>query len=604
MHLPLKRFWQLGLLILVVVAVSTILLNLTYLDLQEQSARNQMQTQARSQSKFIQLLAQNDSLPLTAPHWQTFFSQWNRLSDSSGLKIWALINRSTGETFPIEKRLQKSTYDSLVQHGLLDGEIHMLPKQKLWIKAEPILAQNGDRYLIFARPAFSKKWFSRPFWMIFTPFIVTIALLLLVILLVVYHSFKQPLKSMRHLAEHLNAGDYDYRIEYSRNDEFTDTFMRINHSLERLGVGEESYSKKEENIRNLLEVLEESIVVVNEHLQLATYNPAVVKLFGCAQGEQFPELFARVVDENIALRDLIRQLKALGQESLTRSLVLWVDEKELQVNVTVQRLDNQRLLLMFKDLSRVRELQNNLLRSMKFGIIANLVSSISHEIRNPLSAVGIHAEILSNRLTKQYPELDEKLKKSLTIIQNEIKRINRIHTQFFNLARKRELKLAEIKPNSILEDVVQLVQHHALEQQIALHIELDHSIDFIYGDVDQLKQVFLNIVLNAFQAVDQDGEVQIKTSQDAQKVYVEITDNGQGIPPEVGEHIFDLYFTTKKDGGGIGLALCKKIVEAHEGQIWFRSKVGQGTTFIVAFPRITRSKKERIQTRLTELRGK
>ena len=603
MLLPLKRFWQLGLLILVVVAVSTILLNLTYLDLQEQSARDQMQVQAHTQGRFIQLLAQNDTLPLNDPHWQTFFSKWNRLSDSTGLEIWAVLNRATQKTLFLESRLPKELLDSLVQHSLLDGEIRTLSGEKLWIKAEPLFSKNGEWDIILIRPAFSKKWFSRPFWMLFTPFIVTIALLLVVILLVVYHSFKQPLKSMRHLAEHLNAGDYDYRIEYSRNDEFTDTFMRINHSLERLGVGEESYTKKEENIRNLLEVLDESIVVVNAQLKLVTYNQAVVKLFHCKPPEQFPELFTRVVDENMALRDLIRQLKALEQESISRSLVLWADDKELQVNVTVQVLDEQRLLLMFKDLSRVRELQNNLLRSMKFGIIANLVSSISHEIRNPLSAVGIHAEILSNRLTKQYPELDEKLKKSLTIIQNEIKRINRIHTQFFNLARKRELKLAEIKPNSILEDVIQLVQHHALEQQIALHIELDHSIDFIYGDVDQLKQVFLNIVLNAFQAVDQEGEVHIKTSQDAQKVYVEITDNGQGIPPEVGEHIFDLYFTTKKDGGGIGLALCKKIVEAHEGQIWFRSKVGQGTTFIVAFPRITRSRKERIQTRLTELRG-
>ena len=602
MSVPVKRFWQLAVLILFAVGVAVVLMDFTYRDLQEDFARRETLRRAETLQFVFNAELKNDSLLNSPKKITERLASFKILFRQNGFENAYWYDGKTRQVWPAIANTASTDIDSLLrsnQAALQHLRLFTSLSGRSWLVAVPIRASG---YLILAQKRPVAGWFTADFWRRFGPLIIVFSLIVFLIFLVVYHSLKQPLSSVRHLAEHLQAGDYRYRIEYSKKDEFTDTFMRINQSLERLGAGDESYHQKEAHIRNLLEALDESIVVLDTDLKLNTFNPAAVRLLRCSSEAEFERCFASILEENMALRDLIRRFQTLQEKTLSRELVVWIsDERELHINVTLQRLDENHFLLTFKDLSRIKELQNNLLRSMKFGIIANLVSSVSHEIRNPLSAVGIHTEILSTRLHKEYPELDPKLKKSLNIIQNEIKRIHRIHTQFFNLARKRELKLTALKPNSVIDDVIQLVQHHALEQQINLEINLDANIDFIYGDVDQLKQVILNVVLNAFQAVGEDGQVSIKTGQDSQKVYIEIADNGPGISPEVGEHIFDLYFTTKPDGGGIGLALCKKIVEAHEGRIWFRSTPGQGATFTIALPRISQTRKERIQTRLTNL---
>ena len=600
MTVPLRRFWQLALLILFAVVVSVVLLDFTYRDLQNHFVRRSVLRQAETLRTFIKSTP-DDSLRLSGrPLVNALRKEFQRQGASAPFQNVYWFDRTTGQIFPLPANDIAFPSLALLQQTDSTG-LRLIRSQPdaPWI-VQVAFSPRGD--LLLTRKAPAIGWFNSDFWLYFGPLIVFIALIFTLIFLVIYYSFKRPLRSVRNLADHLQAGDYQYRISYARKDEFTDIFSRINRSLERLGAGTQTYRQEETHVRTLLKALDESIVVLGRDFKLNTFNAAAVRLLHCASEADFAPCFTRILEENMALRDLLRQFKSLDQDTLSRELVLWVkDDVELNVNLTLQRLDKDRFLLTFKDLSRIKELQNNLLRSMKFGIIANLVSSISHEIRNPLSAVGIHAEILSTRLHKEYPELDPKLKKSLHIIQNEIKRINRIHTQFFNLARKRELKLTALKPNALIDDVVQLVQHHALEQQIDLHTQLDTNIDFIYGDADQLKQVILNVVLNAFQAVGENGRVAIRTRQDQQKVYLEISDNGPGIAPEAGEHIFDLYFTTKPDGGGIGLALCKKIVEAHEGRIWFRSSPGEGATFFIALPRIDQTHKQRIQTRLTKL---
>lgn len=110
------------------------------------------------------------------------------------------------------------------------------------------------------------------------------------------------------------------------------------------------------------------------------------------------------------------------------------------------------------------------------------------------------------------------------------------------------------------------------------------KLETIYGEESQLKQVVLNLILNAFAVMPNGGNLDIKTKNKNHKFYLEISDTGNGIPNKIQSKIFDLYFTTKKDGGGIGLSICKNIMEAHEGKLYFNSKIGKGTTFTMEFP--------------------
>ncbi len=402
--------------------------------------------------------------------------------------------------------------------------------------------------------------------------------------------YRRPLESVKNLASQLDKGDYSYRINYSRKDEFTDAFRSLNKTIEKVGLLDESYKKAEKQISRLLTAVDESIVLLNQRKEIISYNDAAVRIFSCSPDVPFFKCFKKIFAETHELKELINQaVKDKHPQKLSKEIVVWLpDGQDLLLQVTVQVFregkHNDTILLTFKDLRRLDELQINLQRSMKFGVIANLASSISHEIKNPLSAMAIHTEILNNRLPRMHLDDDGKISNSLTVLQNEVKRLNRIINQFFNLAQLRKSDLQIIKINPIINDVLMLVQQQAIERNIHVESRLDENIDFIYGEADQLKQVFLNIVINAFHAIEKGGTVSISTKMFNKRVLVEITDDGIGMPPEVQQQIFSLYYTTKKDGAGIGLAVSKNIMEAHEGSMVFESTEGKGTKFILNFP--------------------
>ncbi len=173
---------------------------------------------------------------------------------------------------------------------------------------------------------------------------------------------------------------------------------------------------------------------------------------------------------------------------------------------------------------------------------------------------------------------------SIDTLQNEVKRLNGIIQQFLSLTKPSKLELDLVNINNVVNDVITLVQQQAQEQNIKLNLNLQMKIDTIYGEENQLKQVLLNLILNAFAAMPNGGNLDIQSKSSNHKFYLNISDSGNGIPKKIQSKIFELYFTTKKDGGGIGLSICKNIMEAHEGKLYFNSKIGKGTTFTIEFP--------------------
>ncbi|HID38355.1 MAG TPA: hypothetical protein EYP36_02430 [Calditrichaeota bacterium] len=297
---------------------------------------------------------------------------------------------------------------------------------------------------------------------------------------------------------------------------------------------------------------------------------------------------------------MIEQAIKEGREIKNKETVIWLPkDNDLLVRVSTQVFQEEGrttgVLFTFKDVSLFNELEKNLQRSMKFSVIANLASSISHEIKNPLSAMAIHAEILNTRLKNVELEDSEKVQRSLDVLQNEVRRLNRIINQFLNLARIKKTDLSLININTVVNEVLFLIQQQAIERHIRIKTTIDEKLDFIYGDPDQLKQVILNIVLNAFQAIDREGTVYVRTREMNKRIFVEIQDTGKGMPPEVQRRIFEPYFTTKDDGGGIGLSVSKSIMEAHEGRISFETVIGKGTRFILDFPRKDKTTQLHIQ---------
>ena len=229
-------------------------------------------------------------------------------------------------------------------------------------------------------------------------------------------------------------------------------------------------------------------------------------------------------------------------------------------------------------MEELRKTQEQLIQSAKLAAIGELASNVAHEINNPLTSIIGFTELAREDDDK------EMIRNSLDIIEKEALRAREIVKQLLGFARKKPLQLAEIKINDVLKDVVILSSSQARMSKVKIS-EGYEQVPITIGDVDQLKQVFLNIMTNAVHAMPHGGVLTIKTSMVGDYIFVSIADTGQGIPQELRQRIFEPFFSTKKDSGtGLGLSISYRIIQDHGGRIDVESEEGKGTTFVVRLP--------------------
>lgn len=242
------------------------------------------------------------------------------------------------------------------------------------------------------------------------------------------------------------------------------------------------------------------------------------------------------------------------------------------------------------------EIQKKLRRAERLATMSKFASIVSHEIRNPLNSMSINMQILKKELMKKDRGDSEKQEKFLNIVSSEIERLDELVRNFLLFARPRELKLSTCTINDVLEEVLVSQESRAKKQRVKVIREFRSDVDSCKADRDQLKQVFLNIVINAFEAMPSGGQLKVTTRpevsgviereevQSRRFVVITFTDTGVGVPKEEMETIFDFYYSSKKGGTGLGLAIAQQIIEEHSGTITVESEVGRGSTFIVALP--------------------
>ncbi len=237
---------------------------------------------------------------------------------------------------------------------------------------------------------------------------------------------------------------------------------------------------------------------------------------------------------------------------------------------------------LYRDLQRsmeeLRETQEQLIQSAKLAAIGELASNVAHEINNPLTSIIGFAE-----LSKEEDDM-EAVRKSLEIIEKESLRARDIVKQLLGFARKKPLQLTAVAINDVLREAVSLSSSQARMGRVKV-VEEYQDVPVTTGDVDQLKQVFLNIITNAVHAMPDGGSVSISTSALGEYIFVRMTDTGHGIPSDLRQRIFEPFFSTKKDKGtGLGLSISYRIIRDHGGRIDVESEEGKGTTFVVRLP--------------------
>ena len=216
--------------------------------------------------------------------------------------------------------------------------------------------------------------------------------------------------------------------------------------------------------------------------------------------------------------------------------------------------------------------------------VAAMAGSLVHEIKNPLSTLKINTQLLIEDWRNAKEAREKRTVKRLTVMLSELKRLEEIINSFLSFTQRYELKRECASVNDVLERLIELIKEAAERKGIRVRSRLDPDVPPAHLDVALLSQAFMNLITNAQEAMPEGGELIITSRYEPPWIRIDFTDTGTGIPPNQLERVFDLYFSTKEGGSGLGLARCRRIVQEHGGEITVQSELDRGSQFTVRLP--------------------
>ncbi|MFQ5770759.1 MAG: PAS domain S-box protein [bacterium] len=237
-----------------------------------------------------------------------------------------------------------------------------------------------------------------------------------------------------------------------------------------------------------------------------------------------------------------------------------------------------------QDITEQTILQKKILQSERLATIGKMAAKVAHEIRSPLSSISLNAELLEDEL-RNYPSVNtDEAKALLKSIISEVDRVVAFTEEYLQFSRLPESRPVKGHIEAVLKDMMEIFQHELGQKNIEVEYQFDTKQIGLKFDRAQVRRIFLNIIRNAIESMPKGGKLKMWTEQKDQKVIINIQDTGVGISEQMIDKIFDPFFTTKDFGTGLGLAITQQIINEHGGQIFCKSKVGEGTTFTIELP--------------------
>jgi signal transduction histidine kinase len=370
----------------------------------------------------------------------------------------------------------------------------------------------------------------------------------------------------------------------------SDAVVLVSHKIERIGRRmrnvEEVFSALKENLDQIMTNLQDGILLYTHDARAVLVSDSVERFLGISRAEILGAKLHEVFSRNTRLGRLVRESfdarMALVQEEITT-------ETGRHVEISLDFIHDDRAvypqetlgaLLTLHDVESVREIESDLELSRRLAAIGRLTAGVGHEVKNPINAIVVHLELMRNKLG----DADHRAMRHLEVIESEIQRLDRVVQTLVDFSRPVELQLKEQDLRRVVSGVLMLASAELETRDVHVESDLPDRPVMARVDSDLLKQALLNVVLNGAQAMAEGGNLKVRLAEDGRMALLSVHDQGGGIPDDVRDKIFDLYFTTKKDGSGIGLAMTYRIVELHNGSIEVESDATHGTTFILRFP--------------------
>ncbi len=370
-------------------------------------------------------------------------------------------------------------------------------------------------------------------------------------------------------------------------DELGVMASKVSLLTERLRGAQFEVSDLRGNIDRLLLDLEDAVFIFDREMRLMFASGSVEKFLGKDREGLSRLPLSEIFPPNTSLGLLIAQAAQTGRLVRNRRVPLpTLSGGNAVVLLSVDMLESvpgqtgSGLLVRLRDPEAQRKLGHELQTADRLAAISRVSGGVAHEVKNPLNAILLHVEVAKAKLARG----DTDISQQMDIISSEILRLDRVVKTFLDFTRPVELKLETVPVRQLLDEVLELARPQAEASRI--HVIVGQETDGVNVRIDRdlLKQAMLNVVVNAMQAMPDGGELRFESAAGEDTAEIRISDTGAGIPPELRDKIFRLYFTTKKEGSGIGLAMTFRIVQLHDGTIDFASEPGKGTTFSIRLP--------------------
>jgi signal transduction histidine kinase len=393
-----------------------------------------------------------------------------------------------------------------------------------------------------------------------------------------------PIKRITAQLDRISKGEFDQK-PLERGDEFGQVSSKINQIGMQLRGVREIFSNLRENIDQVLGGLDDGLLLFSVDGRAVMVSPAVERFLSTPAdqllGRRAEDIFPP--DHNVREAVMLQNGELVPVDS-AEVVLTGIEGPARRVGVSVEVIGEgdarMGTLVKFKDLESRERIGTQLQVSERLANLGRITAGVAHEVKNPLNSMRIWLE----NLKASMPDADGLPAQAVRVLDNEIDRLDSVVKRFLDFTRPPEMHQEESSLKEILEEVLTVERPELEKADIKLEARLAADVPNVLIDKPLLKQAFINLLVNAIEAMPGGGQLFVSLRRQGEMAEIEFRDSGRGIAPEHRQRIFQLFFTTRPGGSGIGLASAFRTIQLHNGSIGFESEVGRGTTFRIDLP--------------------
>jgi signal transduction histidine kinase len=414
----------------------------------------------------------------------------------------------------------------------------------------------------------------------------------------------RPIHVIRSGLTRLGKGEFGVRLDLNQQDEFGELGTFFNTISAQLSADRSQMAGQVANLESAVERLEDAVAIINQNGEFLFANPAMRAILpgataGTALSALVPEdhPLGRLPAETLSSRESRGPVSATLPGGQVDRLIVTHPVNDSSGNLVG-------IMLIVRNIEYLNQMESTIRYSRKLAALGRLSAGVAHEVKNPLNAMMIHLELLRQQFVSPAPAIGRQVAQSaghgvtavatgvdaadaiqhVDVIAAEIRRLDQVVQGFLKFTRPEDLRLQPVRVSTLFDEVIPILRPEAERSGVQVVVEGDGAPD-VNGDPAMLRQAFLNLALNACQAMPSGGTLRIRSeAARGRQVAITFADTGVGIKPEDLQRIFDLYYTTKDKGSGIGLSMVYRTIQMHDGEVEVQSTPGKGTTFRLLVP--------------------